>query len=389
MTTSKHAILVAIVAIIVATLVVWAPVWARVLAVFGAALVVWLASARSGVTVPAAVTQQEAQVAASELKGLADDLVAATDYECKGGQEELGRTNDLIRHASETLLSSFNNMNNHVQAQRDYALGLANSLRHGADLGQGNVQFSEFVMETSRTLDAFVDSTVNTSKTAMGLVEIMETISNQVNAVQAILSEIESISKQTNLLALNAAIEAARAGEAGRGFAVVADEVRNLSMRTNQFSDEIRQHMEEVNGSMHQAHDAILTVASMDMNFALQSKHRVQETMLMLEKMNGEMGTAVERIDGLAAKVGKEVNTAVQALQFQDLTSQLVGQTLKRLATMNEIISSVDMAVHDINDIATGLPAAHQRIREAVTKAKERGRPVAQASMHSGDIELF
>ena len=57
------------------------------------------------------------------------------------------------------------------------------------------------------------------------------------------LGEIESISKQTNLLALNAAIEAARAGEAGRGFAVVADAVRDLSLRTNEFSTGIRASM--------------------------------------------------------------------------------------------------------------------------------------------------
>ncbi|NTV95563.1 MAG: hypothetical protein HGA75_09125 [Thiobacillus sp.] len=315
--------------------------------------------------------------------------MAATEAECLGGQEELGRTLDLIRNASDTLLSSFNNVYGHVEAQRDAALGVANTLAGSGGDSDGSLHFSEFILDTSKTLDSFVDSTVSTSKIAMGLVESMETINDQVNAVLGILGEIESISKQTNLLALNAAIEAARAGEAGRGFAVVADEVRNLSMRTNHFSSVIRNHMDQVYASMNDAHDAILSVASMDMNFALQSKSRLQDTMARLEEMNRQMARAVQDIDSLAGQVRNEVGSAVQALQFQDLTTQLVGQTILHLGTMREIISSLDLAVHDIDHIATGLPAAHQRIRETVNTATQRSSPVKQENMDSGDIELF
>ena len=388
MTYGKHAALVVGVTLTLILMIAFAPPWAGILSVILAGAIYLVAYPRSQVVPLMAV---EPSIAASELKGLADDLVSATAGECRNGRDELARTLDLVKHASDTLLSSFSQMNTLVGAQRDQALDLANTLGgHAAKEKPGeHVHFSEFVLQTSQTLDTFVDSTVNTSKTAMGLVEAMETINSQVNSVLSILGEIESISKQTNLLALNAAIEAARAGEAGRGFAVVADEVRNLSMRTNHFSEEIRHHMDEVHASMSQAHDSILSVASMDMNFALQSKQRVQETMSRLETLNHEMGEAVARLDGLADQVAKEVNAAVQALQFQDLTSQLIGQTQRRLGMVEEIISSLDVAVHDIQDISSGLPAAHQRLREAVAKAQTQATPVAQGSMHSGDIELF
>ncbi|HEX8979632.1 MAG TPA: methyl-accepting chemotaxis protein [Parasulfuritortus sp.] len=325
---------------------------------------------------------------ADTLIELADDVVRGTAGQCQGSKDELLRVDELLRHAIGTLLQSFNHISELVQSQHNSALSVASSLDKEAGR-TGDIHFTDFIQETSSTLDSFVESTVTTSKTAMGLVETMEAINNQVGSVLAILGEIEAISKQTNLLALNAAIEAARAGEAGRGFAVVADEVRSLSLRTNQFSDEIRKHMEQVNGSLSRAHDAILSVASMDMSFALQSKHRLQGAMTSLDDINKRMGNAVHDIDGLAEQVSREVNTAVRALQFQDMTSQLINHTLSRIESVQEIISGMDLAVHDIGDLATGLPAARLRVRETVRKASERVAPVKQETIQSGDIELF
>ncbi len=389
MTSGKHALLIAAIALVVAAIAWFAPAWARVLAVLAAGFVVWLLVARQGVSVNSAAEAAAPVVAADELKALTDDLVAATSSECALGRGELAKANELIHQASDTLLANFNNMNGHVHELRDFSLRVANALSGGESGNGEGLHFSQFILDTSKTLDVFVDSTVTTSKVAMGLVESMETINSQVTAVQSILGEIESISKQTNLLALNAAIEAARAGEDGRGFAVVADEVRNLSMRTNQFSSEIRDYIGTMTGSMSEAHEAILSVASIDMSFALQSKIQVQDTMVRLEGLNSEMREAVAHIDGLAGKVGQEVNSAVQALQFQDLTTQLIGQTGKHIDTVHALISSMDMAVHGIDDISTRLPVAHQRIREEISKASERSTPVSQQDMQSGDIELF
>jgi methyl-accepting chemotaxis protein len=388
LTSGKHAALVAGVTIALAAIVWFAPAWVRFAAVAVTGLAVWFIPSRGDAPSTEHLSEADSRVGIAELKHLTDDIVGGTEGECRSGLDELRRTNALIKQASDTLLASFNNMNAHVQTQRDFALQVAKTLSGDQDMGRGS-QFSAFILDTSKTLEIFVDSTVSTSKVAMGLVESMETISAQVNAVQNILGEIESISKQTNLLALNAAIEAARAGEAGRGFAVVADEVRTLSMRTNQFSNEIRSHMDQVDGSMIQARGAIQSVASLDMNFALQSKQRVQDTMAGLDEMNREMGLAVQHIDALAAQVGQEVNLAVRALQFQDLTTQLVDHTAQRLETVREIIAGMDRAMHAIDDISTGLPAAHQRVRETVRKASERSSPVSQVSMQSGDIELF
>jgi methyl-accepting chemotaxis protein len=374
------------VAILVAAISLFAGPIPRLAAIAGVALVVWLAGTRFGVetrTQPDTAPPSEQL----EIQHLTGELCAESSEQCTAGANELARVKELLGEAIGQLLASFNSMNTHVQAQRDSALSIVNAMSVGE--AEQQVNFGDFVQETSRTMASFVENTVATSKFAMSLVETMDTINQQVDAVVGILAEIESISKQTNLLALNAAIEAARAGEAGRGFAVVADEVRALSQRTSQFSNEIRGYMEGVHQSLKAADESIQQVASIDMNFALQSKQNVQDTMVKLGEINTRTGVAVRKIDEHAEQVAQEVNAAVRALQFQDMTSQLIDHTLSRIHTMRGIIASIHEAMHDAEDPNAGIVAARSRLRESAEAARRRSNPVGQESMQSGDIELF
>lgn len=307
--------------------------------------------------------------------------------------EENGRMQKILSDAIAELTDSFHGMHSNVADQQRLALSLTDA---ASSSGGGN-RFDHFIEETSGTMQRIVDTIVANSKAGMELVELTDGIARRTHEVERILSAIGGIAKQTNLLALNAAIEAARAGEAGRGFAVVADEVRDLSTRTAQFSDEIAKVMAGMGDVVRETETAIERMASQDMTFALESKQRVEEVVGRVQQISNDRSHVIEQLGRSAGKVDVEVNRAVTALQFQDLVSQLIGHVGRRVEALRgsaQTIESLRKALEANPDDAGVI----QRVRDDLIRLGEhldthdvsgKHNPVAQQALTHGDIELF
>ncbi|QRM20532.1 chemotaxis protein [Dechloromonas sp. TW-R-39-2] len=309
---------------------------------------------------------------------------------------EVSRAQNIFTEAIDQLIGSFQSMN--LQIRRQQQLGMQ-IVAGGAD-GSSVAEFQDFATKTSETLRQFVDSVVENSRLAMSLVEMTERITTQMRDVRGMLGEIEGIAKQTNLLALNAAIEAARAGEAGRGFAVVADEVRDLSGRTSHFSLQIRGALAKMQLTIEATEQAINQMAAQDMTFALTSKSDVEVAMTGIEEMNRRTGETVGELNVIAEQVEAAVNQAIISLQFQDMVTQLLGHVKRRLDVLDEVVEDeqqMALALKNTSD-PDGALRMLDNLREHVDMLSEKlnalkqgvsNNPVSQTGYDSGEVELF
>ncbi len=214
-----------------------------------------------------------------------------------------------------------------------------------ADANKEARQGSELVQANLRAIQGLSGSVEKAG-------EVIDTLHSQSDEISSVLGVIQSIAEQTNLLALNAAIEAARAGEAGRGFAVVADEVRSLASNTQKATESIRGMIDALQGGARSA------VSAMQ-----QSREQAQNSVSHAREAGEVLGHIAHAIEGIA-----DGNVQISAAtEEQTAVANEISQNISGLNdSIGDVVNGAEqsaVASRDLAQLASGLQQQLQRFR--------------------------
>jgi methyl-accepting chemotaxis protein len=272
--------------------------------------------------------------ASAEVNSRAQALSGLSGGAYEGMEQQSGEITSMAGAVEEFSATSLNIADNMGSTQR-----LAQENAQQTQIGRTSMD------EASASLEQIAGA-LNSTAT------VINTLGQRSQEIGGIVGVITAIAEQTNLLALNAAIEAARAGEQGRGFAVVADEVRNLASRTRQATDEISGMISSI---QQETGNAISTME--------------QGNVLMQEGLsrNANVASALARIDEQSRSAGQQFAAITTATQEQSSTATLLSSNLQSIALANseqrEVVSNLAVTAKELESLAADLRQEVDRFR--------------------------
>jgi methyl-accepting chemotaxis protein len=277
---------------------------------------------------------QKISAGATQVSSAARELAAAS-AQVSASSEQQSESTASVAAAVEELTVSIDQVSHNASEAEKIA---ADS---GKRSDQGATQVREATEEMTRIADAVQETTAQ-----------MATLTEQSQQIGSIANVIKEVADQTNLLALNAAIEAARAGEQGRGFAVVADEVRKLAERTTASAQEITAMIASIQSHTDQA------TATMQ-----RGNQRVEEGVELAKRA----GESMQSISSGSMGVVHAVTDISNALKEQKTVSNEIAQRVENISQMTEensmAVSTVAATAGQLNSLADDLQQAVSRFR--------------------------
>lgn len=321
------------------------------------------------------------------------------EAELRAFRAQAQQASTILSDAIAKLGDSFSAIQADTAAQRSVMESLLLSLaekpqnyRHsdgitGPALGD-DISIRHFVTETSAVLRQFTDMLATVSAQSMKTVYRIDDMAVQLEGVFKLVASSNEISQETFMLAVNATIEAAHAGTAGRTFAVIASNVRDLSQRTRRFNDEIEVQIGKAQSTINEVRQIVADMASRDLNVALTGKERVQSMLPNLEAFRGTVAASVDQAGAAGARIAAATSTAVTALQFEDILAQLIGSMVKRAERIGGTDTPEGSDVDPCPPAPLTFGVCEPRNMEAEL-AVPASDPVHQTDMKPGDVELF
>ncbi|WP_415719001.1 methyl-accepting chemotaxis protein [Maridesulfovibrio sp.] len=281
--------------------------------------------------------------AAHQLEGIVEQVTSASE-ELASQVEESARGSEIQRERTSESATAMEQMNASV-----------------LEVAQNASQAAESAMEAKknaenggRIVSDVVNSIESVNKVSTKMVSGLNELGTQAEGISQVITVITDIADQTNLLALNAAIEAARAGEAGRGFAVVADEVRKLAEKTMQATQEVEQAVHAIQAETRRNIDEMNNAASM----VLKSTEYAEQAGESLETIVQNVDSTADQVRAIAtaseeqSAASEQINRGTEEVNRIAMeTAEAMQQSMTAVADIARLSGELQNLIAELKDV--------------------------------------
>ena len=323
----------------------------------------------------------------SNLNKLLTDIDEAYSAEMEIVKKDVDKVKGILNEAIENLANGFSSMNNLIQQEGDLVQSVVSRSRNTEDSEEG-INIHKFATMTESIMTEFITILMSVSTQSMETAHNLDEMKEHMDGIFQLLDDSKTIADQTNLLALNAAIEAARAGEAGRGFAVVADEVRSLSSRASDFNDQIAEKVHSAKSAIDLVNETVNVMASRDMSSSIDSQEEIKSALQRIEKMDENFTENMNDVASITKQIEGVVANTIRVLQFEDITNQVLSEAAERSMRVSNMTSEIHAVVnnHDSNSTITSVDYINE-VRESVNNIRDSWKEQHESVVNSGDLK--
>ncbi|HOF34565.1 MAG TPA: methyl-accepting chemotaxis protein [Spirochaetota bacterium] len=323
----------------------------------------------------------ELQVASSRISSVASDL----EIEASSGENFA----DRLHQNSQTLMESTNSVNVSVKSVIEHSRKMLEHLSKEAEivrsLSDKSGNSSDKISSNSGEILMMGEIIGLIDESSKGIISTMNSLVESTKRIKDIMGTVSDISDQTHMLALNASIESARAGEYGKGFAIVADEVRNLSVLTNNSAQNVNSIINEID----------VQLGTMT-NIVGENSKRVQDGVSKSRLIAGNLRTILEAFEDIRKDISSIEKLSNSKTELTEIIEKSLSQSENELANSSMIVADTDRMVNEQKSIVASINGMSRDLSQNASEmaalfdlSELAGSEIAKAAAHEQIEDSF